>query len=159
MALVTCPGCGREVELDRFRRDAQEFCANCDFPLFFSDNVLVADSERDLWETPVAAIVQVRRRLPGAVGRDDLVGEACPVCAEPNLPDAVYCHRCGSSMRPAPQPEPEPEPVAPPPPEVSEPAPTPAPVERFPTLAVVLTAIFMIVVLGVAGAVVVHYWP
>lgn len=157
MALVTCPGCGREIELQRFRRDAEEFCTSCDFPLFFTSSVLVDDSELEHWQTPVGAAIPVRRRLPGAGGRDDLVGEACPVCAELNLPGADFCHRCGSPMHPVA--EPEPESVPQPERVVVEPTPVPEPAERFPTVPVLVTALLIVVVLLVSGAVVVHYWP
>lgn len=143
--------------MNRFHRDSQEFCANCDFPLFFASSVLVDDDERDRWDMPVGASVPVRRRLPGAAGRDDLVGDACPVCAELNLPGADYCHRCGSSMHPAPRAEPEP--VRKPEPVVFAPAPIPEPVERFPKIPVLVTAVLLLVVLVVAGATVVRYWP
>lgn len=147
MAFLTCPSCGHETDLDRFQHDAAEFCPSCDYPLFFADGLRGHDEE--LAATPGGMSAAARRRLPGTVGRDDLPGEACPACAELNLPGADYCHRCGSPMRPVP--EPAPTPVVAPAPEPVAPPPPPQVVEPFPWVAVVVIGVLIVALLVVAA--------
>lgn len=89
------------------KRAADEFCASCDFPLFWAKRDEPADVHDDESAEDRALAAAVRRR-PGAAGRQVLVGEPCPVCSELNTPQAVLCHRCGAEMRPAPAPPPAP---------------------------------------------------
>lgn len=105
---VLCPSCGQPGLVDASRRDAEDFCATCDYPLFWvpSQLVLLAGDGGD----------GSLRRLPGTVGRAALAAVPCPSCQEPNAPSAVDCIRCGAPLHPvavveAPAPEPEPEPV------------------------------------------------
>lgn len=147
MALVSCPGCGQAVEIDRFHRDAGEFCDSCDFPLFFTSGGL---DEDELVEPARGPSAPAHRRLPGTAGRDDLVGEACPACSELNLAGADYCHRCGAPMVTAP--EPAPTPVAPAPaPTPDMPPPAPAPDVPFPWVPVVALGTLILVLLIIAA--------
>jgi hypothetical protein len=117
---VTCPSCGTVSYFDQLRRDAQEFCRRCDYPLFWvrSGDAVLPPSD----EGGDAGL----RRLPGAGGRQAVASLGCPQCNEPNLYTAVLCIRCGADLRPAPPPPP---PVAPvveePPPPAPEPEPIP----------------------------------
>ena len=111
--LVDCPQCGTSGSVDFARRDAADFCRTCDYPLFWSRDRIIppaSDMEGD------AGL----RRLPGTVGHASLAALACPVCDEPNQPNALTCVRCGADMHPTviepeperePEPEPEPEPL------------------------------------------------
>ncbi len=117
---ITCPGCGTVSHFDQLRRDAQEFCRRCDYPLFWvrsGDAPLPVDAEGD----------SGLRRLPGAGGRQAVASLGCPQCNEPNVYTATLCIRCGADLRPAP-PTPPPAPVVeePPPPPPPEPEPIPA---------------------------------
>jgi hypothetical protein len=90
------------------RREASDFCRNCDFPLFWTPAaVLREDSMRSVEDS--------LRRLPGTVGRATVASVACPHCAEPNQLSAQTCVRCGRPMQLEPEP-PAPEPVYVPPP-------------------------------------------
>lgn len=103
---VTCPSCGTVSHFDQMRRDAQEFCRRCDYPLFWvrtSDAPLGDSSEGDVG----------LRRLPGAGGRQVVASLGCPSCNEPNLYSATVCIRCGADLHPAPA---MPVAAAPPPP-------------------------------------------
>jgi hypothetical protein len=92
---VTCPSCGTVSHFDQMRRDAQEFCRRCDYPLFWvrtSDEPIGPASEGDVG----------LRRLPGAGGRQVVASMGCPSCNEPNLYSAALCIRCGADLHPAP---------------------------------------------------------
>jgi len=108
---VTCPECGHPARVTLNRRSATDFCARCDFPLFWIPSQVVLEDR---------GIGDSLRRLPGAVGRQSVGTAACPACSEQNLLGADVCIRCGASMEPtvllqaplvAPPPAPEPEPV------------------------------------------------
>lgn len=121
MPRVSCPSCGLEAEFASMQRSADEFCTNCDYPLFWARN--------DLGLVPTSESTDAtRRRLPGAAGRAAAGHKSCPECQEPNLLAVRYCIRCGADFDPPPPPPP-PEPVvvfvAPEP----EPAPEPLPEE------------------------------
>lgn len=111
---VTCPECGTTAHVTVNRRDAIDFCRNCDYPLFWTPSVII----RDFSGTADDSL----RRLPGARGRAAIASVPCPHCAELNMVSAETCIRCGRPMRIVPElapvvqaPPPE-EPVAPPPP-------------------------------------------
>lgn len=110
---VTCPSCGTVSHFDQMRRDAQEFCRRCDYPLFW-----VRSSEAPVGEGSEGDVGL--RRLPGAGGRQVVASLGCPACNEPNLYAATVCIRCGADMHPAPAmpvvAAPPPPPPAPPPP-------------------------------------------
>lgn len=114
--LVGCPGCGRSSWIHTRRRSSEDFCPDCDYPLFWARaRVLRAEGDSD------GASV---RRLPGTAGRTTVATRPCPSCSELNPLGNVTCLRCGSLMDPVvevlPEPEPEPVPVAV---AVAEPAP------------------------------------
>ena len=119
MITITCPDCGNAALFESMRRGADEFCPNCDFPLFWAKTDMPTGSVGDLVDA-------TRRRLPGTGGRTTIGTRVCPECAELNRLSATHCIRCGADLGPPPPPEPEPEPVvvvmAPPPP--PPPAPT-----------------------------------
>lgn len=110
LEVVTCPDCGAMTPIDSAQRRAEDFCPQCDSPLFWARSVIVHDTG----EQSGASL----RRLPGTVGRAATAGVPCPHCTEPNSPTAVLCIRCGGEMNPAPvaapvimAPEPEPAPI------------------------------------------------
>lgn len=114
---VTCPECGTTAHTTDGRRDASDFCAVCDFPLFWS--ATASQVRGDLVDTDDAL-----RRLPGTDGRGLSYSVPCPTCGELNLATARTCLRCAGSMvpppPPLPAPLPQPEPVV-----VVEPEPEP----------------------------------
>jgi hypothetical protein len=110
--LVTCPECGEMATVDAARRNAQDFCRHCDFPLFWARNTVILHSGQ---ETGASL-----RRLPGTVGRAATAALMCPHCGEPNSPAAQNCIRCLLPLHPVevvaapifvPPPEPERLPV------------------------------------------------
>ncbi len=90
--LVTCPECGEMATVDAGRRNSQDFCRNCDFPLFWARSTVVLPSGE---ETGASL-----RRLPGTVGRAATAALMCPHCGEPNSPVAQNCVRCLLSLHP-----------------------------------------------------------
>lgn len=91
------------------RRESQDFCRKCDFPLFWTPSTVLRDPAAQSAEESL-------RRLPGTVGRATVASQPCPHCAEPNALSAQVCVRCGRSMHlEAPPPPPEPVYVPPPP--------------------------------------------
>ncbi len=113
--LVTCPECGQMATVDMARRQAEDFCRNCDYPLFWANSTVIAPSGEDTGAS--------LRRLPGTVGRAATAALLCPHCGEPNSPAAQICIRCALSLHPVEIPEPEPVVVIPEP----EPEPEPPP--------------------------------
>ena len=135
--LVTCPECGQLATVDMARRQAEDFCTNCDYPLFWARGTVIAPSGQ---ETGASL-----RRLPGTVGRAATASLLCPHCGEPNSPIAEICIRCALSMHPVEIPEPAPPPIVEP---ESEPEP------GFQWWWVVLVAVCVIImVLMIAWAV------
>lgn len=119
MPRVQCPSCSQEAEFESMQRSAEEFCTNCDFPLFWARNDLPRVEAVD-------AADSTRRRLPGAAGRVTSGHKPCPECREPNLLDVRYCIRCGADFSPPP---PRPAPVVEPVVVYVEPPPPPLPLE------------------------------
>lgn len=109
---VSCPECGAVATITVNRRESHDFCAACDFPLFWTPNqVVIGDADLQAH----AAL----RRLPGTAGRTTVGNLSCPHCAEANPLSGVLCLRCSGDLRPVaavpvapPEPEPVPEPVA-----------------------------------------------
>jgi hypothetical protein len=91
---VVCPSCQRAAEVNASRRNAEDFCRTCDYPLFWAVRN-AADSPR-----PGGADTGLRR-LPGTAGFASLAFVPCPSCTEPNAPRAVRCVRCNAEMHPA----------------------------------------------------------
>jgi hypothetical protein len=112
---VVCPECGTVGLVTPNRRDASDFCAQCDFPLFWTPAAVELDRDQ-------GAAAEALRRLPGTAGRLTVASLGCPTCAEANPVGAATCLRCGGPMvLPLPEVEAEPVVVAP------APAPEPAP--------------------------------
>jgi hypothetical protein len=115
---VTCPECGTVGSIVVSRRDAADFCTNCDFPLFWTPSRILLDR--------AALQDDSLRRLPGTVGRVAVASLPCPHCSEPNAVTAVDCIRCGRPLHPVHVQAPQPVYVPPPAPVYEEPEP-PAP--------------------------------
>jgi len=103
---VVCPECGTRAPVTLNRRDAVDFCAKCDFPLFWTPTEISRGSGEGGGDS--------LRRLPGTAGRQTVASVPCPSCAEANPLGTDTCLRCGGPMVivPLPEPEPIPEPVA-----------------------------------------------
>ncbi len=135
--VVTCPECGQLATVNMARRSADDFCRNCDFPLFWAKGTVIAPEGE---ETGASL-----RRLPGTVGRAATAALICPHCAEPNAPTAEICVRCALALHPVdiPEPVPVPEPI------ISfepEPEPEPEPAPKFDWWWVVAVAMAIIAV-------------
>jgi hypothetical protein len=144
--LVSCPECGTKSTVTLNRRQADDFCRNCDFPLFWTPSVVVLDrgglSEASL------------RRMPGTEGLARTASVPCPHCSEPNTVTAQVCVRCGLSMHvAAPPPPPEPVYVAPPPPPPDAPPPKKTPWWVWLLLGVFCAAVITVVVLFATGTI------
>jgi hypothetical protein len=110
--------------MDTIARTADEFCLECDFPLFWAPAAMAVPAvEGGPLDTSL-------RRLPGTAGRTMVATIVCPTCAEPNPVRNHLCLRCRNVLRPEPLPEPEPLPP-PPPPRVEAPPPPPPPKKRI----------------------------
>jgi hypothetical protein len=109
--VITCPECGTTAMVTLNRREARDFCRQCDYPLFWTAS-RVLDDRSDPND-------QALRRLPGTVGRATVASLTCPHCSEPNAVSAQTCVRCGLPMKIV---------EAPPPPAPVYVAPPPAPV-------------------------------
>ncbi len=142
MPEIVCPECGTRTELPAIRRSADEFCAHCDYPLFWVQSALAVTS-------PGVSSDATLRRLPGAGGRHRVGSKVCPECGELNPLGETHCLRCRADLDPkAPEPVvevlPEPAPAPPPPP------PPPPPARRIPPwwwlLAIGLTVILITVI-------------
>jgi hypothetical protein len=143
---ISCPECGAPSTVDPTRRDAGDFCAHCDFPLFWAKDRIPIGEPSDAGEDAL-------RRLPGALGRVVIASVPCPHCSELNLPSAACCIRCGLSMQLVPAPPPPPAPVvlpapAPPPPPEPEP-------ERLWIWWVLLITVFL---LAATGLIIAQHW-
>lgn len=107
---IDCPRCGRTNEVQRLERGANDFCSNCDYPLFWA---ALDQTDADTAFAGAGLLDPSVRRLPGLEGNIDDTGEPCPRCGEINRADALFCNRCGLEFHPAPPPVPEPPPPAP----------------------------------------------
>ena len=103
MADVTCPQCGTETEMLAVRRAADEFCSQCDYPLFWAPSTAPIT-------TPGGNAQATLRRLPGAGGRRRVGSRICPDCGELNPVAATHCVRCDADLDPPPPPPPPPAP-------------------------------------------------
>jgi hypothetical protein len=138
-----CPGCGTRSTFDRLNQTADEFCRQCDYPLFWA-TPLPSEVPEPEPEMSLAGLDPSLLRRPGVAGRVVPVGTNCPTCGEMNLMSAVYCVRCGNLMHPeppAPPPEPEPEPELPPPP------PPPPPRNWWPWIIAGIVLLILVIVL------------
>lgn len=121
---IVCPECGTPSAVALARRDADDFCPTCDYPMFWARPQDRTGGAQD-------GVDDARWRSPGASGASLIATVPCPACEELNVPSAAVCVRCGVSMvpplPPVPVPVPQPVPYVPPvPPREPEPA------ERFP---------------------------
>lgn len=117
---VVCPECGTAATITLNRREAEDFCRRCDFPLFWTPSAIVLD-------TTGGAASDALRRLPGTAGRVTVGKLDCPHCAESNPVVNTHCVRCQGDLHPVALPAPV-APVAPLPP----PEPEPEPEQRTP---------------------------
>lgn len=140
MADVVCPECGQVSTLPSIRRASDEFCAHCDFPLFWAPTAIPVATQSSSSDSTL-------RRLPGAGGRLMIGTRVCPTCGELNSIAEQFCTRCHNDM------DPKPEPVMAPPPPPPPPAPEPIVVKRrwWPWVAfAVITIVVIVVVIVVA---------
>jgi hypothetical protein len=118
---VVCPECGTSATITVNRREAQDFCRRCDFPLFWTPAAIVLDASS-------STASDALRRLPGTAGRVTVGKLDCPHCAESNPVTNTHCVRCQGDLHPVlPPPPPAPAVLAPPPDE-----PEPEPVKGTP---------------------------
>ena len=140
--VVTCPECGQLATVNMARRSADDFCRNCDFPLFWAKGTVITPEGQ---ETRASL-----RRLPGTVGRAGTASLICPHCAEPNSPTAEICVRCTLYLHPVDIPEPEPPPlIVFEPPPLPEPEPEPAPRFDWWWVVAVIMAVLAVVLIVV----------
>ena len=57
MADIVCPECGLVTSLTAIRRAADEFCAHCDYPLFWAPTALPLDNAPTLSTVVVPAVL------------------------------------------------------------------------------------------------------
>ncbi|HEY5663222.1 MAG TPA: hypothetical protein VIS05_04220 [Ilumatobacter sp.] len=100
---IVCPECSQVTSLVAVRRAAEEFCPQCDFPLFWAPSAVPM-------ATPGSSNAATMRRLPGAAGRRQIGTKVCPACGELNPLTETHCVRCSTDLDPKPAPPP-PEPV------------------------------------------------
>ena len=55
MAEIVCPECGQVTTLTAIRRAADEFCAHCDYPLFWAPTAAAARRRHRQRATPRCA--------------------------------------------------------------------------------------------------------
>jgi uncharacterized paraquat-inducible protein A len=118
MSDITCPECGHRSELVSIRRSSEEFCPQCDYPLFWVASTVPTTSRGVNSDSTL-------RRLPGAGGRQRVGTKVCPACGELNPLSETNCLRCSAELDPKPVVV---APVAPPPPPpvpIVEPEPEP----------------------------------
>ena len=134
---VVCPQCGTPGMVSANRRDASDFCAECDFPLFWTPTAVIRGGGEETGDA--------LRRLPGTAGRVTVASRPCPTCAEANIVTAEHCVRCGGPMVLPPPAAPAPEPVPAPAP-LPEPEPEPEPVGwHWPALVVAFATLVALV--------------
>ncbi|MEY2450510.1 MAG: hypothetical protein QOD92_84 [Acidimicrobiaceae bacterium] len=144
MPEITCPSCGTVSHFEQLRREAEEFCRTCDYPLFWAKSTEFGNG------SAADGSGESLRRLPGTAGRAVGASIDCPECTEPNPFANTICIRCGSELRPVP-----PEPVIilpPPPPPPPEPEPEPEPTRNWLPIIVGVTALIIVLVLILAFA-------
>src|SRR4051812_10367015 len=107
---VACPSCGTVSRLDQMRREADEFCRVCDYPLFWARSTEFAEG------AAAEGHGESLRRLPGTAGRQAPASINCPACTESNPITELFCIRCGADLHPAPVIVIEPPAPPPPPP-------------------------------------------
>jgi hypothetical protein len=72
---LRCPICAKPATVQLpVRRSADEFCASCDFPLFWSPELVGRDSGGNVSASP------------------------CDACAHVNPADSAFCNHCGARI-------------------------------------------------------------
>lgn len=122
---IACPECGTPSAVALSRRDADNFCPTCDYPMFWA-------RPQDRTDGPQGGVDDALRRSPGASGASLLTTVACPACRELNLSTARTCVRCHADMVPPLPPEPVPAPAPEPVVVVQPVVHVPEPAEPFP---------------------------
>lgn len=131
---VVCPECGTVARVAINRRESHDFCAECDFPLFWTPSQVVLGD--------AGAAGAALRRLPGTAGRAAIGALTCPHCTEANPISGETCLRCGGELHLAPPaPPPAPPPVAAPLP----PTPLESPRPVWPIVVVVTLTLLLLV--------------
>jgi len=115
---ITCPECGHQSDLVSIRRSSEEFCTQCDYPLFWVPSSVPTTTKGVNNDTTL-------RRLPGAGGRQRVGSKVCPACGELNPLGETHCLRCRAELDPKPVVAPVVVIVAPPPPPPPIPEPEP----------------------------------
>ena len=82
---IVCPECGQVSRFVAIRRAAEEFCAHCDYPLFWAPTAVAM-------ATPGVSSATTLRRLPGAGGRQRIGTRVCHECGELNALERVLLH-------------------------------------------------------------------
>lgn len=138
---VVCPECGTTATITVNRREAEDFCRRCDFPLFWTPAAIVLDGSS-------SAASDALRRLPGVGGRVTVGKLDCPHCAESNPVTNTHCIRCQGDLHPPVPPAPVAPVALPPAPVVPEPEPERTPWWIWAGIALtVLMAIVLVVYL------------
>ncbi|MCB0967698.1 MAG: zinc ribbon domain-containing protein [Ilumatobacter sp.] len=135
---IVCPECGHLSSFVAIRRSSDEFCPQCDYPLFWAPTAVPM-------ATPGSTNLATLRRLPGAGGRQRVGSKVCPECGELSPLTETHCIRCGADLDPKPIPVPEPEPIR----QVEVPPPPPPPEPEGPPWWVIPT----LILLGIANVV------
>ena len=86
---IECPSCGALQEDFDDKRIVNNFCSECDYPIFFDT---FDESQRDSEDA------SARNRSPGVEGRSKQNWRECPACGEKNDRDALHCVRCGAVL-------------------------------------------------------------
>jgi hypothetical protein len=147
MIEITCPNprCTAVISLPDdfagFQRLADEFCRECDSPLFWAPAAVAMQAE-------ASAANSSKRRLPGVgpTGMAAVGSRPCPECAERNVLTAIFCFSCGSLMDPPPPPEPV---IEMPPPVFVLPAPQPPPPESRELRWWLIAVVVLVLTIGV----------
>ena len=92
---IVCPECSQVTSLVAVRRAAEEFCTQCDYPLFWAPSAIPMAS-------PGSSNAATMRRLPGAAGRRQIGTRVCPSCGELNPLKETHCVRCSTELDPKP---------------------------------------------------------
>ena len=100
---IVCPECGHLSSFVAIRRSSDEFCPQCDYPLFWAPTAVPM-------ATPGSTNLATLRRLPGAGGRQRVGSKVCPECGELSPLTETHCIRCGADLDPKPIPVPSPAP-------------------------------------------------
>jgi len=135
---IVCPECSQVTSLVAVRRAAEEFCTQCDYPLFWAPSAIPMAS-------PGSSNAATMRRLPGAAGRRQIGTRVCPSCGELNPLKETHCVRCTVELDPKPVVEPEPVPVV----RMLEPEPVPEVVLERPWWIWLLIGAMLIIETGI----------